>query len=91
VHANLLKRISTVYFSTRERGGITLDVIADEVSARRYQTDTDSSRAYGTHKVRVRRGVTFHTVGLVVRNRDGDRIDIGALEVIAQPLTRRPL
>jgi hypothetical protein len=87
---NRAKRISEVYFSTREVDGLTVDVVADEKVAWRYQTITDNSRAYGTHKVEIGRGVKFHTAGLVVYNRDGGRMDIGSVELLVQPLSRRP-
>ena len=80
--SNRAKRMSTVYLESREDDGLTLDLIADEQTAWRYQTVTDTARAYGTHKVKVGRGVKFHTAGLVVKNRNGGRMDIGGMELL---------
>lgn len=86
---NQLKRMSDVYLSTRETDGLTLSVIADETTAWQYQTPTDKALAYGTHKVKTGRGVTFYTVGLRVQNRNGGRLDVGGMELLAIPLSRK--
>ncbi len=87
---NRAKRISTVYLSTREDDGLTLEVIPDENTAWRYQTDTDNAPAYGTHKIKTGRGLKFHTAGLILYNRDGGRMDVGGMELLVEPLSRRP-
>jgi hypothetical protein len=86
---NQVKRMSDIYLSTREDDGMTLTVIADETTAWSYQTATDKAPAYGTHKVKTGRGVAFHTAGLVVQNRSGGKLDIGGIEVLVTPLSRR--
>ena len=88
--SNRAKRLSTVYIESREDDGLTLDVVADEQTAWRYQTVTDTARAYGTHKVKVGRGVKFHTAGLVVKNRNGGRMDIGGMELLVDTGAPRP-
>lgn len=88
--SNRAKRLSTVYIESREDDGLTLDVIADEQTAWRYQTATDTARAYGTHKVKVGRGVKFHTAGLVVKNCNGGRMDIGGMELLVDTGAPRP-
>lgn len=88
--SNRIKRLSNIYLSSREDDGLTLDVVADERTAWRYQTATDKSLAFGTHKVKVGRGIKFHTAGLVVRNRDGGRMDIGGIELLVDTEYRRP-
>jgi hypothetical protein len=84
------KRCSKVYLDTREDDGITLDLIEDERTAWRYQTPTDTAPAMGTHKVSTGRGIKFHTLGVVVKNRAGGRLDIGGIELLVEPLSRRP-
>jgi len=84
------KRCSEVYLDTRENDGVTLDLIQDESTAWRYQTTTDSAPAMGTHKVSTGRGIKFHTLGVIVKNRNGGRLDIGGMELLIQPLSRRP-
>lgn len=87
---NNVKRISNVYWSTRESDGITMDLIADERTVWRYQTTTDTAPAFGTHKIKTGLGVVFHTAGIVLRNRDGGTLDIGGGEFIVHPLSRKP-
>ena len=87
---NAVKRCSDVYWSTREMDGLTMELIADERTIWRYQTPTDTAPAYGTHKIKTGRGVSFHTAGLTVRNRDGGQLDIGGVELLVGPLSRKP-
>lgn len=88
----LAKRIDgTVYLNTRENDGVTLTLIEDEVAAWPYQDDTDNSSAMGTHPVKVGRGITFHSLGIVVENRGGGELTLGGIEIPVIPLTRRPL
>lgn len=84
------KRCHAVYLNGREDDGLTLDVIEDERTAWRYQTPTDTAPAMGTHRVKTGRGLKFHTLGIVVQNRNGGRLDIGGMELFVQPLTPRP-
>jgi len=84
------KRCSKVYLDTREDDGVTLDLIEDERTAWRYQTPTDNAPAMGTHKISTGRGIKFHTLGVVVKNRAGGRLDIGGIELLVEPLSRRP-
>lgn len=88
--SNMVKRISDVYWSTRENDGISMDLIADENTVWRYQTPTDTAPAYGTCKIKTGRGVTFHTAGFVLRNRSGGKLDIGGGEFLVNPLSRKP-
>ena len=88
--SNAVKRMSDVYWSTREADGITMELVADERTVWRYQTPTDTAPAYGTHKIKTGRGVSFHTVGLTVRNRNGGALDIGGVELLVGPLSRKP-
>lgn len=87
---NAVKRCSDVYWSTREVDGLTMELVADERTVWRYQTPTDTAPAYGTHKIKTGRGVSFHTAGLTVRNRDGGQLDIGGVELLVGPLSRKP-
>jgi hypothetical protein len=82
--------MSTVYLNTREDDGLTLDCVADEKTVWRYQTPTDRAPAMGTHKIKTGRGVVFHSAGLQLRNRNGGRMDVGGMELLVEPLSRRP-
>ncbi len=86
------KRLNgAVYLNTRESDGVTLFLIQDETTAWKYQTATDTAPAMGTHRVKVGRGITFHSLGLTIENRDGGRLDVGGLELPVYPLSRRPV
>ena len=79
-----------IYLNCRESDGIKLTVIWDETSAWIYASETDTAPAMGTHRVKVGRGIVFHSLGLVVENQDGGKLDIGGIEVPVHPLLRRP-
>ena len=85
------RRNGAVYLNTRESDGVTLSLIQDETTAWTYQTATDTAPAMGTHRVKVGRGITFHSLGLTIENRDGGRLDVGGLELLVYPLSRRPV
>jgi hypothetical protein len=84
------KRMSAVYLNAREDDGLTLDCLADETTRWRYQTPTDRAPAMGTHKIKTGRGVVFHSAGLQLHNRNGGRMDVGGMEILVEPLSRRP-
>lgn len=79
-----------VYLNLRENDGVTLTVVEDETMSWDYQTATDSAPALGTHRVKVGRGITFHSLGLTLRNRNGGRLDVGGVELPVLPLSRKP-
>lgn len=86
------KRLNgAVYLNTRESDGVTLSLIQDETTAWKYQTATDTAPGMGTHRVKVGRGITFHSLGLTIENRGGGRLDVGGLELPVYPLSRRPI
>ena len=67
-----------------------MELIANKPTIGRYKPPTDTAPAYGTHKIKTGRGVSFHTAGLTVRNRDGGQLDIGGVELLVSPLSRKP-
>ena len=79
-----------VYLNLRENDGVTLTVVQDETTSWDYQTPTDNAPGIGTHRVKVGRGITFHSIGLTMKNRNGGRLDVGGLELPVLPLSRRP-
>lgn len=88
----LAKRIDgVVYINARESDGVTLTLVEDEVTTWSYQDDTDNSPAMGTHPVKVGRGITFHSLGIILENRNGGELTIGGMEIPVIPLARRPL
>ena len=79
-----------VYLNLRENDGVTLTVVQDETTSWDYQTPADNSPGIGTHRVKVGRGITFHSLGLILKNRSGGRLDVGGLEIPVHPLSRKP-
>ena len=86
---NAVKRVTEVYLTSREDDGVTLEIVRDEQTKWRYQTDPGAGQRYGAHKVSVGRGVTFHTAGLMLRNRDGGALTVGGIEMLTETLSRR--
>ena len=86
------KRLNgAVYLNTRESDGVTLSLIQDETTAWKYQTATDTAPGMGTHRFKVGRGITFHSLGLTIENRGGGRLDVGGMQLPVYPLSRRPV
>jgi hypothetical protein len=84
-----VKRMDAVYLEGRAPDGVTLEVVADETAARRYQIAGDARTPYGTRRIKVGKGVQFHSAGLVLRNRAGGEMDVGGMELRVVPLSRR--
>lgn len=51
---------------------------------------TGAASVLGTNLVKVGRGITFHSIGLVLKNRNGWRLDVDGLELPVHPLSRKP-
>lgn len=88
---HFVKRLATLYLSMREYDGVTLELVIDELKKWRYRTDTDTAPSYGTHKVSLGAGIRFHTVGLVLKNRNGGQFTLGGIDPLIEVLSRRPL
>jgi hypothetical protein len=87
----LVKRLDgAMYLNTRESDGVTLTLVQDETVSWKYQTATDTAPAMGTHRVKVGRGVAFHSLGVVLENREGGALTVGGLEIPVLSLTRKP-
>lgn len=83
------KRLETVYLYTRELNGLTVTPIYDETTGIAYTTiplDRDGMRASRAH---VGRGNAWHTLGFVVANRDGGKLDVGGIEPVVSNLSRK--
>lgn len=84
------KRIEgAVYLNAREINGVTLTLVQDESTLWTYQTSVEAGSAMRTHKVKVGRGICFHSLGIILQNREGGQLDIGGLELLVNPLGRR--
>lgn len=83
------KTLDDVWVSGRVLDGVTLAVHTDEETEWRYKTGADFQTAFGNHRVRVRRGVQFHTISLTLGNRNGGRFDLGSVELPVNILSWR--
>ena len=83
------KRPRAVYLDCRETAGVVLSVIADEKAEHVYLGIPDAVTAMGTHKVKIGQGIKFHTLGVRVKNRDGDPITISGIEFVGHTFSPR--
>lgn len=83
------RRLDEVWLYGRIVDGVALTLIPDEEQEWKYQTDGDAQTAMGSHRVGLGKGVTFHTVGLTLRNRNGGRFDVAGLKFEVEALSRR--
>ena len=88
--ANQVKRATDIYLSARQMDGVIVELIADETQAWRYFKPPAIEAGYATHKLNVGEGVHFYTAGLTLRNRNGGAFEVGGLELLVQPLSKRP-
>ena len=86
----LLKSCTEVYLQCRDAQGVILTVISDETTHYTYTPPLRSSPSYGSQKVSVGKGLRFHTLGLIVQNREGGPFDLGGMELLIVPTSRRP-
>ena len=88
--ANQVKRATDIYLSARQMDGVIVELIADETQAWRYFKPPAIEAGYATHKLNVGEGVHFYTAGLTLRNRNGGAFEVGGLELLVKPLSKRP-
>ena len=84
-----LQRLDKVYIRSRERAGITLTPIYDEVTGRTYYPRAGVRDGLIKHRVAVGLNNRWHTLGLRLTNLDGGAIDIGGFEFLTAPLSSR--
>jgi hypothetical protein len=88
--STFLKRCGTAYVQGRLLDGLTFSIIPDEQKQWDYQVNADNQQAYGAHKIALGAGIKWHSLSVVMRNRNGGRFEIGGLELLVEPLSRRP-
>lgn len=77
-------RLDKLYLATREVDGLSVTPIYDERTGVQYTTVPVSRDGLRTSKVNVGRNNRWHTLGLIVANRDGGKLDIGGIEFVVQ-------
>lgn len=83
-------RLNYFYLRARETDGLTVTPIYDEVFGIPYQTAADARLGARTTKVGVGLGNAWHSLGLIVQNRNGGQIGLAGVEMVVSPLSRRP-
>lgn len=84
-----LQRLDKVYVRSRERAGITLTPIYDEVVGRTYYPRAGVRDGLIKHRASVGLNNRWHTLGLRLTNLNGGAIDIGGFEFLTAPLSSR--
>ena len=87
--ADVLRRLDKVYLHARERAGITMTPIYDEVQGRTHYPRPGIRDGMIVHRTNIGINNRWHTLGLQITNIDGGTLDIGGLEILTEPLTRR--
>lgn len=83
------KRLETVYLYSRELDGLTVTPIYDEITGIAYPTIPLNRDGMRASRAYIGRGNAWHTLGLVVANRDGGKLDVGGIEPIVSNLSRK--
>ena len=83
------KRLETVYCYSRELTGLLVTPIYDETSSIEYITTPLNRDGMRATRAFVGRGNSWHTLGFEIRNKNGGKLDIGGLEPIISPLSRK--
>ena len=83
------KRLETVYCYSRELTGVLATPIYDEETGLQYITTPLNRDGMRATRAFIGRGNSWHTLGLEIRNINGGKLDIGGLEPVVSPLSRR--
>ena len=83
------KRLETVYCYSRELAGLLVTPVYDETSSIEYITTPLNRDGMRATRAFVGRGNSWHTLGFEIRNKNGGKLDIGGLEPIISPLSRK--
>lgn len=83
-------RLDYFYLRARETDGLTVMPIYDETTGVPYRTAADARQGLRTTKVSIGLGNAWHSLGLIVANRDGGQLGLAGVEMVVSPLSRRP-
>lgn len=83
------KRLETVYCYSRELTGLIVTPIYDEIAGIPYVTTVLQRAGLRASRAIVGLGNAWHTLGLIVANREGGPLDLASLEPHITPLSRR--
>lgn len=83
-------RLDYFYLRARETDGLTVTPIYDETTGGQYRTAADARQGLRTTKVNIGLGNAWHSLGVIVENRDGGQLGLAGVEMVVSPLSRRP-
>lgn len=84
-----MKTLSKAYLTARSPGGLVVTPIYDEQAGWAYTMAADSALPMGARKIPVGRGNQWFTLGMTVANVAGGQLDIGGLELVIYPTSKR--
>ena len=84
-----MKTLSKAYLTARSPGGLVVTPIYDEQAGWAYTMAADSDLPMGARKIPVGRGNQWFTLGMTVANVAGGQLDIGGLELVIYPTSKR--
>jgi hypothetical protein len=84
-----LHRLHYMYIRAREVDGITAIPVYDETVGYRYDTAADARGGLRVTKVNTGNGNSWHSLGLIVKNKNGGKLDLAGVEFVINQLVRR--
>lgn len=84
-----LYRLHYMYIRAREVDGITAIPLYDETVGYRYDTVADEREGLRVTKVNTGNGNSWHSLGLIIKNKNGGKLDLAGVEFITSQLVRR--
>jgi hypothetical protein len=84
-----LHRLHYMYIRAREVDGITAIPVYDETVGYRYDTVADARGGLRVTKVNTGNGNSWHSLGLIVKNKNGGKLDLAGVEFVINQLVRR--
>lgn len=84
-----LHRLHYMYIRAREVDGITAIPVYDETVGYRYDTTADARGGLRVTKVNTGNGNSWHSLGLIVKNKNGGKLDLAGVEFVINQLVRR--
>lgn len=83
------KRLETVYLYSREMDGLKVTPIYDEIDGIAYTTIPLSRDGMRASRAHVGRGNAWHTLGFIVENINGGKLDAGGIQPVISALSRK--
>lgn len=83
------KRLEALFFMSRETTGIKVTPIYDEIEGREYYSIPVNMDGLRATRVPVGKGTKWNTLGFIIENISGGKLDIGGIDPVIYALNRR--